>query len=105
MVSNSIEKAELGSRIAAETSESLNAIVSGISESTQIYNEIAASSNEQYRAIEVINVDVGQVAEIVQKNALTAQESAASSLDMSTQSAVLEELIAQFQLVERTKKQ
>jgi methyl-accepting chemotaxis protein len=103
MVSNSIEKAELGSRIAVETSESLNAIVKGIGESTQIYNEIAVSSDEQYRAIERINADVGNVAEIVQKNAETAKHSAAASLDMSKQSAVLDELITQFQLKEKSK--
>jgi methyl-accepting chemotaxis protein len=104
MVSTSIEKAELGSRIAAETSQSLTAIVSGINESTHIYNQIAASSDEQYRAIEAINIDVGHVAEIVQNTAATAKESAAASLNMSNQSSVLEELIAQFQLNERIKK-
>jgi methyl-accepting chemotaxis protein len=104
MVSNSIEKAELGSRIADDTSESLGAIVTGIVESTLIYNEIAVSSDEQYRAIEKINADVGQVAEIVQNNAETAKASAAASMEMSSQSAVLEELIAQFQLVEKGKK-
>jgi methyl-accepting chemotaxis protein len=47
---------------------------------------------------------VGHVAEIVQNNAVTAKDSADASLNMSKQSAVLEELIAQFQLAERTKK-
>jgi methyl-accepting chemotaxis protein len=98
MISNSMQKAELGSRIADETAVSLEAIVTGINESAQIYRDIATSSDEQYRAIEQINVDVMQVADIVQRNAATAEESASASLEMSSQSAILEELIAQFHL-------
>ncbi|MCL2665352.1 MAG: methyl-accepting chemotaxis protein, partial [Defluviitaleaceae bacterium] len=98
MVSNSIEKSELGSRIAAETSKSLGEIVSGIKESAQIANDIAVSSNKQYQNIKEINSGVEQVARIVQQNAATAQESAAASEEMNAQSAVLEDLIRQFQL-------
>jgi methyl-accepting chemotaxis protein len=103
MVSTSMEKAELGSRIAVETAASLEAIVSGINESAIIYNEIAVSSDEQSRAIEKINKDVSQVADIVHHNAETAQKSAAASLKMSSQSGILEKLTAQFQLRENNK--
>jgi methyl-accepting chemotaxis protein len=99
-----MEKAELGSRIAAETAASLEAIVSGINESAAIYKDIASSSDEQYHAIEGINKDVKKVVEIVHSNAATAEGSAAASAEMSTQSAVLEDLIAQFQLRDIIKK-
>jgi len=98
IISNSIEKAELGSRIANETAESLKEIVTGINESSVIVNDIAVSSEEQYRSIAQINDGVDQVAKVVNRNTLTAEASAAASKEMSSQSAILEDLIAQFQL-------
>ena len=100
LISNSIEKAELGSRIANDTAASLEEIVAGINESTQIVNDIALSSDEQYQSIKQINDGVEQVARVVQQNSATAQQSAAASEEMSGQSAMLEKLITQFQLGE-----
>ncbi|MDR0292809.1 MAG: methyl-accepting chemotaxis protein, partial [Oscillospiraceae bacterium] len=45
-----------------------------------------------------INKGIDQVAQVVQQNSATAEESAAASEEMSGQSAMLEELIAQFKL-------
>ena len=98
MISNSIEKAELGSKIAGETAQSLDEIVKGIIESSKIVNEIAMRSDEQYNAITQINAGVEQVAQVVSQNSATAEESAAASQEMSGQSVVLEDLIKQFQL-------
>jgi len=98
LIANSIEKAELGSRIADATSASLVGIVSGINESSQIANEIAKSSEEQYAGITQINVGIDQVAQVVQQNSATAEESAAASEEMSGQSSVLEGLLGQFKL-------
>jgi methyl-accepting chemotaxis protein len=104
LIQNSVEKAELGFRIAGETAASLEEIVSGINESTIIVNDIAVSSEEQYKGISQINKGVEQVALVVQQNSATAQQSAAASEQMSGQSAVLEELILQFQLRDNNKK-
>jgi len=103
LISNSIEKAELGSRIANETAASLEEIVSGINESTQIVKDIAMSSEEQYKGISQINSGVEQVAQVVQQNSATAEQSAAAAQEMSGQSAILEELIMQFQLRDQMK--
>jgi len=102
LIANSIQKAELGSRIAGETASSLADIVSGIGESAVIVNEIARSSDEQSSGIEEINKGIDQVSQVVQQNAATAQESAAASQEMSSQSALLESLISQFKLKEGT---
>ena len=104
LIANSMEKAELGSRIAVETAASLDEIVSGINESTKIVRDIAVSSNEQYESINQINDGVEKVAYIVHQNSNTAKESATASFEMSSQSSMLEKLIAQFQLREESNK-
>ncbi|MCL2124961.1 MAG: methyl-accepting chemotaxis protein [Oscillospiraceae bacterium] len=96
LIANSIEKAELGSRIANDTAESLVEIVAGINESNQIVSQIATSSEEQTAGIEQINLGIDQVAQVVQQNSATAEESAAASEEMNNQSEMLEELIANF---------
>jgi len=98
LIANSIDKAELGARIAGETAASLVEIVTGINESTQIVGDIAISSEEQSVGIQQINVGIDQVAQVVQQNSATAEESAAASEEMNAQSAILERLVAQFQL-------
>ncbi|MDR2569018.1 MAG: methyl-accepting chemotaxis protein [Oscillospiraceae bacterium] len=98
LIQNSMEKAELGARIAGETAESLADIVAGINESSQIVDEIARSSEEQSLGISQINTGIDQVAQVVQQNSATAEESAAASEQMSSQSSMLEGLIAQFKL-------
>jgi len=98
MIQSSMEKAELGSRIAGETAASLNEIVIGINESSALVTEIAKSSEEQSLGIAQINTGIDQVAQVVQQNSATAQESAAASEEMSGQSDILQQLIAQFKL-------
>jgi len=98
LIADSISKAELGSKIADDTSESLKEIVHGIDESTRLVGDIARSSDEQSAGIDQINKGVDQVAQVVQQNSATAEESAAASEEMSGQSIMLEELISRFKL-------
>jgi len=55
-------------------------------------------SEAQSLGIKQINVGIDQVAQVVQMNSATAEESAAASEEMSAQSNVLQQLIAQFKL-------
>ena len=98
MIQNSMEKAELGSRIAGETAASLAEIVTGINESTRLVAEIADASEQQSQGISQINIGIDQVAHVVQQNSATAEESAATSEEMSGQSDLLQQLISQFRL-------
>ncbi|MCL2754486.1 MAG: methyl-accepting chemotaxis protein [Oscillospiraceae bacterium] len=98
LISNSAQKAELGTRIANETAESLNEIVTGIGESAKIIAEIAQSSGEQNGAIEQINTGVSGVTQVVQQNSATAEQSAAASEEMNGQAEVLSGLISRFRL-------
>jgi len=98
LIADSMNKADLGSRIADDTAASLVEIVIGIGESTQLVNEIARSSEEQSEGIGQINRGIDQVAQVVHQNSATAQQSAAASQEISGQSTMLKELTAQFKL-------
>jgi methyl-accepting chemotaxis protein len=98
LIQNSMEKAELGAKIAEETAVSLAEIVDGINKSTTIVGNIATSSDEQSAAIAQINTGIDQVAQVVQANSATSQESAATAEELSGQSSVLDNLVAQFKL-------
>ena len=98
MIQSSVEKAELGVKIAEGTASSLMEIVSGISESSELIHRIARSSDVQSTDIEQINSGINQVSQVVQQNSATAQESAASSEEMNSQTAHLRELVSQFNL-------
>ena len=98
LIANSIEKAELGARIASETKESISEIIGGIDESSRIAGEIAMSSGEQAYGIEQINKGIDQVSQVVMQNSITARDSADSSAKMSEQSSLLKKLIQQFRL-------
>ncbi|MCL2221426.1 MAG: methyl-accepting chemotaxis protein [Oscillospiraceae bacterium] len=98
MIQNSMGKAKLGTQIAGDTAESLKDIVTGITESSQLVSGIAEASEEQSQGITQINIGIDQVAQVVQQNSATAEESAAASEEMSGQSSVLEELVSRFKL-------
>jgi len=100
MIQNSMDKAQLGSRIASETAASLTEIVTGINETNHLIAEIAGASEQQSVGIAHINVGIDQVAQVVQQNSATAEESAAASEEMSGQSDMLQQLIARFRLKE-----
>ena len=96
LISDTIKKAQLGVKIANETSTALSEIIDGIVESNLLVADIAKSSEEQATAIEQINVGISQVAQVVHLNSVSAEKSASASEKMAAQVAVLEKLIAQF---------
>jgi methyl-accepting chemotaxis protein len=98
LIENSMSKAELGAKIASETAASLTEIVSGIQETTAIVETIAQASEAQTSTIGQINVGIDQVAQVVQQTSATSQESAATAEELSSQSNVLDNLVAQFKL-------
>jgi methyl-accepting chemotaxis protein len=98
LIANSMAKAELGSKIASATADSLAEIVIGINKQSDLIASIAESSKQQSGAIEQINEGILQVSEVVQKTSATAQECAASAEEQSAQSSILTTNVAKFTL-------
>jgi methyl-accepting chemotaxis protein len=98
LIENSMKKAELGSKIADETAQSLAGIVTGVNEGTIIFEQIATSSEDQNISIGQINVGIGQVSEVIQRNSAVTQETAASSEELSAQATKLNSIISVFKV-------
>jgi methyl-accepting chemotaxis protein len=98
LIEGSIEKVKIGTKIANDTAEALNAILDEIKESASLAKDIAEASNEQASGISQINKGIEQVSQVVQNNSATAEESAAASEELSSQAELLKEMVAKVKL-------
>jgi methyl-accepting chemotaxis protein len=98
LIENSMKKAELGSDIAKETALSLGEMVSGITKSTGIITEIADGLEQQNSALIQVSKAVNEVSDVVSRNASTAEEAAAASEELDSQSVTLASNVALFKV-------
>lgn len=98
LIQSSVDKTEKGVQIADETARSLATIVGGITKVSDLVDEIAAAGKEQATGITQVNIGLGQIDQVIQSNTASAEESAATSEQLSAQAARLNELLAHFNL-------
>ncbi len=98
LIQNAIESVTHGSNIANETAKSLDIVVTSTKQTTNIVNDISEASKIQSFSIEQIIQVVNQISNIVQNNSAIAEESAASSEELSSQSQMLKNTIKKFNL-------
>ncbi|QOX63529.1 HAMP domain-containing protein [Anoxybacterium hadale] len=98
LIQKSIQKSSAGTEIANSTAKALKEIVSGVGKTADVITTIAKSSNEQAMGIAQINTGLNQVSHVVQNNAATAEQSAASSEELSGQAEMLKEMVGRFRL-------
>jgi len=85
LIDDSVNRIDAGSRLAAESSESLTKIVASVAEVSAIVTEIATASNEQSNGITQVNRAVEQMDSVTQRNAAQVEETAAATTVMSRQ--------------------
>lgn len=98
LIEETIQAVESGSKIAAQTSDSMGKAAAGAAEAVSLIDEIAQASQEQAESINQINQGVEQISSVVQVNAATAEQSAAASEELTAQSVTMQEQIARFRL-------
>ncbi len=98
LIEGSVQKGENGTEIANRTAKALEEIVNGIGKTSDLVAEIAASSKDQAEGLSQVNDGLSQVDQVVQRNTAGAEESASAAEELSSQSAYLRQLIAQFRL-------
>lgn len=90
----SISAVENGMEIVNETAASLNEGVQNVEGATVIMKQIAAASKKQADSIVMIKNSVNSIYGVIQINSASAEESAASSEELSGQSQVLKKWLA-----------
>lgn len=98
LIEETIQAVESGSKIAAQTADSMGKAAAGAAEAVSLIDEIAQASQEQAESINQINQGVEQISSVVQVNAATAEQSAAASEELTAQSVTMQEQIARFRL-------
>lgn len=98
LIENTVDTVKVGSKLAISTSEAFNGISDGISQVTLIMAEIADNSNSQADSIAEINIGMEQVSNVAQTNTSTAEESAASSHELTSSAENLNYEIEKFKL-------
>lgn len=98
LIESSVAKAEMGTKVVNETAGILSTVSESVRATAALVGEIATASNTQASAVSQINQGIGQVSAVVQTNSATAEESAASSEELSGQAKILMEMVAKFKL-------
>ena len=96
LIQNTAEAVAKGSAIANATAESLDAVTTKSRDVNDLVESISKACDEQRAQISVITDKLGAISDIARKNAATAEESAASSEELSGQARTLDDLMAQF---------
>ncbi|MBN1971696.1 MAG: hypothetical protein JXR48_10765 [Candidatus Delongbacteria bacterium] len=104
LIENSIVSISSGTDLAGNTGDFLSKIVKSIDEVTKIVNEISGSTRDQMNQINQTKIGIEQVSGVTQQNAANAEEMAAASEELNSQSNDLENLISGFKLKNEYKK-
>ncbi|MGN0603922.1 MAG: methyl-accepting chemotaxis protein [Oscillospiraceae bacterium] len=98
LIAKTVEAVKHGTEITSETAKSMLE-VAGLTEKVEaIVLGIADASDSQSEVIDHITTSIEQISGVVQTNSATAEESAASSEQLSSQATMLNDLVGKFQL-------
>jgi methyl-accepting chemotaxis protein len=98
LIGDSVEKVEVGARQVDEAGATMEKIVTGIKNVTEIIGEIASASAQQSSGIEQINQAITQMDRMTQENAALVQEAAAASESLEGQAEGLAQAVSMFNL-------
>ena len=98
LIEGSLQEVEVGNKVAVSASESLREVVEGMKAIAQASHELSIVSGEQAHAMEQADAGIAKISEVVQSNSAAAQQSSATSEQLSAQANCMSELVARFKL-------
>ncbi len=98
LISASTTQVDHGVKLVAETGQSLERIMTQVTEINGVVTEIAAGAQEQATGLQQINTAINQMDQVTQQNASMVEESTAASHSLSQEADQLSGLIGQFQV-------
>ncbi|MFY9942428.1 MAG: methyl-accepting chemotaxis protein [Desulfobacterales bacterium] len=93
MLAESVHKAENGATLSREVLSFLEAIAAGNHKVNTLITEIAAAGREQAQGLEQISTAVGQMDQVTQSTAASAEESASASEELAAQADTLNGMV------------
>ena len=101
LIENSVRAVANGAKLADSTATQMSAAAEHVQTVTEMVNQIAQASQEQSASIQQVSVGLDQISAVVQNNSATAEESAAASQELSSQAAVMKDLVGKFSLADQ----
>jgi methyl-accepting chemotaxis protein len=98
LIASSRKAVENGREITDKTAASLVAVVEGSEDILKFMDKISGASHNQKVVLEQLTENIDLISNVVQSNSSSAQNSAATSLELSSQSKRLHELVNRFHL-------
>ena len=98
LIEASMAAVDRGSKLANGTAEQLETMAASAQVVMDMVVKIAANAQEQNASLQQVNTGLDQIAAVVQTNSATAEQSAAASEELSSQAAMLKDLVERFQL-------
>jgi hemerythrin-like metal-binding protein len=95
-IEGAITKTGQGVEISGKVAAALNDIVAKVRQVDDLVSEVASASREQTDGITQINTAVSQMDKVTQGNAASAEESAAAAQELSGQSEVMKQSVAEL---------
>jgi methyl-accepting chemotaxis protein len=98
LISDSVEKVSVGTRLVDQAGKTMEEIVTSVKRVTDIMSEITAASQEQSSGIEQVNQAITQMDEVTQQNAALVEEAAAAASSLSDEAQNLAKAVAVFRV-------
>jgi methyl-accepting chemotaxis protein len=94
LIEGSQKNAENGVGVRKEVESNLETILKAVAQVSVVVDELAAASNQQAQGIAQINASVSQMDKVTQSTAANAEETAAASEALSSQTVELNEIVS-----------
>lgn len=98
LIEGAMQEIENGNKVADRAMASIGTVVDGIRKVASSSKELSVVSANQALTMKEAELGINQISDVIQTNAAVAQESSATSQQLSAQAASLDSLIAKFSL-------
>ncbi len=98
LIESSTGAVAMGMQLADDTANSLKKVVESTNSVIDVVGKISAAAQSEAGAIGQVTQGIDQISGVVQTNSATAQQSAASSEELSSQALMLKEQVGRFTL-------
>lgn len=101
LIERSVNAVESGSLVVGKVTDSVTVAAKMAGEAVEQMEQVTKAVEGQTDAIGQVAAGVAQISGVVQNNSATAEESAATSQELSSQAAMLQQLVGNFRLLRK----